>query len=116
MIATADIAWLAGLLEGEGSFVSRKENGDPRIMLDMTDRDVIDRAAALLGVNHIGVRNPGLRHHKHVYIIRLSGDKAAAWMMTLYSYMGQRRRHDMKAVLKRWEQRVFQRTPRKKVA
>lgn len=48
-----ETAWLAGLLEGEGyfgtinSWVSGRCYRYPRIGVNMTDRDVIDRVATL---------------------------------------------------------------------
>ena len=47
MIRNVDIAWLAELLEGEGSFVMSERS--IAIVVKMTDRDVVERAAALLG-------------------------------------------------------------------
>lgn len=56
MIETKDIYWLAGLLEGEGAFCVRgKLSNDgskgayPVIQVGSTDRDVIMRAAKLMG-------------------------------------------------------------------
>lgn len=54
-----EVAWLAGLLEGEGSFTTRS-NGTtlnaagepkryPRIVLAMTDVDVVSKAARMMG-------------------------------------------------------------------
>ncbi len=42
-----NVAWLAGLLEGEGCFDLKGRS--PRIQLRMTDKDVMDRAATLTG-------------------------------------------------------------------
>ena len=65
-----EVAWLAGLLEGEGCFTTRGNkttrwaNGDPklypRIVVAMTDRDVVARAAELMGSYEpkIGRRKP----------------------------------------------------------
>ena len=50
-IARDDLMWLAGLLEGEGSFlmarniVAGKVYRYPKITVNMTDRDVIEHAA-----------------------------------------------------------------------
>lgn len=56
MMREVDAAWLAGLLEGEGSFIvgsTVSSNGytsyRTRISLAMTDKDVVDRAAVLMG-------------------------------------------------------------------
>ena len=45
-----DLTWLAGLLEGEGSFLKAPPSDPncPRISLEMTDKDVVERAALLM--------------------------------------------------------------------
>ena len=52
MRSTLDLAWLGGLLEGEGSFMLR--NGSPVIALQTTDRDVLHRAASLMDTKEQG--------------------------------------------------------------
>ena len=103
MIKVADIQWLAGLLEGEGCFLT-SSNTTPVIVLCMTDKDVVERAAALLKVKcyaptppawKIGIRKP-------IYRIMIHGYKAAQWMMLLYSLMGERRRSKIKQCLAIW--------------
>ena len=46
----AGLAWLAGILEGEGSFLSAKLDGYtyPRVQMTMCDRSVLERAMALM--------------------------------------------------------------------
>jgi hypothetical protein len=47
-----DVIWLAGLLEGEGCFNIRPDkNNQVRVSIEMTDRDIIERAAKLFGSN-----------------------------------------------------------------
>ncbi len=47
-ISREDAIWLAGLLEGEGTFdLHRKKY--PRVRVGMSDRDVVGRAATLTG-------------------------------------------------------------------
>lgn len=112
MITSQEISWLAGLLEGEGSFFTRRPRGDrptrdrrsgglgPRIFLAMTDRDVVGDAANLLGVRCHGEKaRPG---RLPVWRCRVHGNVAAAWMMTLYSLMGIRRRQRIAEVLAAW--------------
>jgi hypothetical protein len=47
----AEICWLAGLLEGEGTFLkaSPSRPNSPTVSLEMTDEDVVARVAHLLG-------------------------------------------------------------------
>lgn len=51
-----DVAWLAGLLEGEGCFVVRPKN-TPYIALKMNDKDVVEKAAALMKMTVTRPRN-----------------------------------------------------------
>ena len=101
MISTADIAWLAGLLEGEGSFFYKTS---PAIRLKMADRDVVERAGRLLGVRQVMPQQPDKRHPewKLQYLAQLYSAPAAGWMMTIYQFMGVRRKERIRDVLARW--------------
>ena len=57
------VLYLAGLLEGEGSFQSSDRL--LRIALHMTDRDIVERASALLGRS--GKITKRDRHHQARY-------------------------------------------------
>jgi hypothetical protein len=97
-----DIAWLAGLFEGEASFLFR--NGSARIQMQMTDRDVVERSASVLGARMSDyVRQPkGKTTYKKVYTLGVHGALAVSWMMTIYSYMGERRKSKIRDVLLGW--------------
>ncbi len=101
MISTKDIAWLAGLLEGEGCFRIRDGRTTPLILLGMTDSDVVDRAAALLGSHDLHVYESPVGH-KTQFRLRVGGRKAAAWMMTIYPLMGERRQAKIRETLATW--------------
>lgn len=74
MTAAADIAWAAGLFEGEGCFTiqrspRKRANGEsvvykqPVARLHMTDKDVVERFAKIVGVGQFweaGFRRGGL--------------------------------------------------------
>jgi hypothetical protein len=62
------LSWLAGLLEGEGSFVAGKlsKARQPRIAVAMTDRDIIERVANMLDVS-VGKRKSQHEHHKQIF-------------------------------------------------
>jgi hypothetical protein len=93
-----DIAWLAGLLEGEGCF-SRRGNCIT-IQVYMTDLDVVERAATMLGAPSVGRRVDPLRPNDlPCYYCTVSGPSAAAWMMTLYCLMGDRRKARIRELL-----------------
>ena len=84
-----DIYWIAGILEGEGSF--GKNNTTVYITLGMTDKDVVDKFHTLV---KFGSRNE-FRHNepnrKVLYRWTGAGRDAAALMMTIYTLMGTRR-------------------------
>ena len=109
-ILLQEIHWLAGLLEGEGSFIwhqGQRDQGRPRIQLQMTDLDVMERACALLGSPLCGPYNSKQKKvdgtsKKETYYTALSGSNAAGWMMTLFTVMGERRKSQIEPILLKW--------------
>jgi hypothetical protein len=100
-----DDYWLAGLLEGEGSFMrTSKTSGDwrPLIRLHMTDRDVVTRAAAMWGVGVLSGGKGRFDHYKPTFIAKISGSRGAEWMVRLRPLMGERRRGQIDAALDGW--------------
>ena len=112
MITTLDIAWVAGLVEGEGTFVRRSEEARRRsparggkniaLAVRMTDADIVARLAQLWGVHLNGPYRSRIAHHKPAYSCRLAGDRAIAWMMTLYPFLGVRRRAKVRDLVELW--------------
>jgi len=95
-ISVRDIAWLAGLLEGEGCFYLAKT---PSITISMTDKDVIEKVASLFN------REIYLRNHlakKKSYEVGIYGSDAVAWMFTIYSFMKERRKERIRNIVKKW--------------
>ena len=98
-ITGIEIAWLAGLFEGEGNV---SINGRSlTIRIKMTDKDVVVRAATLLSAA-LYEHDPG-RGWKRTWIAQLKGDGAAGWAMTLYSWLGVRRRGQTRGALRTWK-------------
>lgn len=107
MVLSTDVAWMAGLLEGEACFMlSDRKVGEKvykriYIQLVMTDADVVGRVAALFGTNckpmpwRAGEVKPTFR-------TRCDGDRAAGWMMTIYKFMGDRRQAKIRNCLDAW--------------
>lgn len=97
----ADLYWLAGLLEGEGSFLSGPPSkpNRTRISLQMTDRDVVERAAAILGSRMCVARSRQEAHHKGSYITMISYQRARDWMARLRPLMGERRQSQIDRAL-----------------
>ncbi|MBN8634368.1 MAG: hypothetical protein J0M07_03535 [Anaerolineae bacterium] len=98
-----DLFWLAGLLEGEGSFFKPmpSEPNRPRITLEMTDLDTIQRVNQLFGQNYIHViaNNTIKAHWKTSYRITFRGKRAVACMQILYPLMGIRRKWQIESAI-----------------
>lgn len=87
-----EIAWVAGLLEGEGCFFLTKGNVLV-IQLKMVDKDVVNKAALIMISNNFRLReyHDGNPNHNKTYTMRISGYNAYKWMKILRPYMGLRR-------------------------
>ncbi len=99
-VTPENLHWLAGILEGEGSFM-RGIPSSPnrvRIAVQMTDRDVIERVARLWNgaVYECKARNP---RHKASYRAQLDRSGAVALMILLRPLMGQRRQGQIDAAI-----------------
>ena len=97
-----DIAWLAGLLEGEGWFTYA--NGAPRIGVGMADRDVIDRAANLMYTKVFEKRS--FRGHRTQWTTTLYGVPALNLMRSLLPHMCKRRAAKIKEILEKTEDKI----------
>ena len=85
-----ELSWLAGLLEGEGCFSHRKDRGVPVVEVKMTDLDVINRVAQLMGRTVTPIP-AGREGYQPQYRARIQGEPARELMRLLKPYMGQRR-------------------------
>lgn len=97
-----DIAWLAGLFEGEGC-ISVERNGALRLTISMTDRDIIERIDALFP--SAGVKPQTLQYRKdgtayrQRYSWRVGGDVAGEVLTAILPWLGQRRAGAARAAL-----------------
>lgn len=91
-----DLLWLAGLLEGEGTFDAHRGKY-PRLRLAMTDRDIVGRAATLMGSSiRLTLNKAPAQPTWHTEI---SGEKAAYIMREILPFMGTRRSQRIASVL-----------------
>jgi hypothetical protein len=112
-MSEVELAWLAGLLEGEGSFIvarpatpsGRSERVRITISLQMTDRDVVERAHRIVGQGSLHQAKRQKEHHKDTHIWRLS---SMVLVMSLISLlrpnMGLRRQEQIDACLRAVDQ------------
>jgi hypothetical protein len=91
-VPTHEVHWLAGLLEGEGSFMAGPPSNPrmPIISIHMTDGDVMARVGRIFArtVHVVRPRNP---RRRTTYRVRVQGGNAVRWMTLLRPLMGGRR-------------------------
>ncbi len=96
-----DMFWLAGLLEGEGSFLkpAPSEPKYPRIIFPSSDEDIAQRVAKLFEVNYIYRRESRHPNWKPECNVSVKGKRAASIMGLLYPLMGERRKRQIEAAV-----------------
>jgi len=90
-LAASNIAWAAGLIEGEGCFTIH--SGHPYFLIDMCDKDVLEKFQKIFPNStfrgpYIDVKNP---QYKPRYRVDAFGPKCVEIMEAIYPYMGLRR-------------------------
>jgi len=102
-LTESDKYWLAGYLEGEGSFMSGapSDPNNPIVSFCTTDEDVANKTSLLLGskyYKHREERNK-LRGWKTVFQSRIVGGKAYNLMIILKPLMGERRQKQIEKAM-----------------
>ncbi len=99
MEADLGIAWAAGIFEGEGCITLH--SGHPYILIDMTDKDVLDRFLEIFPIGTI--RGPythkNKEHHKPRWRFDAFGTKALPIIEKIYPYLLSRRKQKVDEVL-----------------
>src|SRR5437870_804366 len=85
----SDLRWLAGLLEGEGTFLRPVPSAPraPLIRLAMTDHDVVRRAADVLERSVVSPKSERVQGHRTVFMVTVKGASAIRWMRVLRPYL-----------------------------
>lgn len=88
--SATDIAWMAGLFEGEGTFEIAK-NGGVRTTVRMTDRDVLERLDTVFPCGRpFHVVNPK-GGHKTQYAWRIGPEQTREFIALVLPWLGERR-------------------------
>ena len=97
-ITIKDIAWLAGILEGEGHFGSTNSGNSPGIWVGMTDLDIIEKIRSIIDPSRsISISKDRRKEtYKDMYRLNFSGQRAIGWMMTIYPLMSVRRKESIR--------------------
>lgn len=86
-----NLAWLAGLVEGEGTLI--KIGGRPKLAVQMTDQDVIRKAEFIAGMGRTYRCGRQQAHHKDSWKWQVGNHRhAMALMWALWPWLGERRR------------------------
>lgn len=105
MLTQRDLGWIAGIVEGEGC-LGLHGNGAgtwrPHLTIGMTDRDTVERLRDLIAPGRAIETQRRPEPIKPLYRVRVLGRRAAAWMMTLYPLLGERRQVRARVVLDHW--------------
>lgn len=105
-LSELQVNWLAGLLEGEGSFMAAPPSspGRPRVAVSMTDEDIVARVAAMWQVEYrvAGDRRAKVNGWRVAYAARLTGRKAAELMVLIRPLMSVRRQGQIDTALASW--------------
>lgn len=117
-VTPSEVAWVAGLFEGEGTLYSYREKRGGRLMywhlnIRMTDEDVIRKAHELTGVGTFSrIDKPYQRSIKLLYKWSVTSRlQLAALLPQLLPHMGERRAAKMRECLAWCQEERPQRGP-----
>lgn len=101
-MTTADLQWVAGFLEGEGSFYTNPKSATFIVSAGQTQEWPLERLVSLVGgrIYRQTVQGP---NRKPCWQWQLSGVSGAGLAMTLYALMSPRRKEQIHARLALWK-------------
>lgn len=88
-----DLAWAAGLFEGEGCITLNIQRDRPQAtcLLQMSDEDVVRRFHAMIGIGSV-CHTPRPEDRKNLWSWRASGYRSAQYVIALlWQWLGERR-------------------------
>ena len=103
MVKKKQLAWLAGLLEGEGTFWFR--NSCAGMRLKMKDYDVVLRAHKIMGGWFDRDKYERRKNWSRLWFCEVSGEQALKAMKWILPFMGKRRSAKINEIIrsrKRW--------------
>lgn len=100
MASETEIAWAAGLFEGEGCFYLRHSHGKAYLALTiwMKDKDVIDRFAVLFGLGPTSRTRQAKPHWSKQWGLDIYGVRALTIAELLEPHLGDRRSAKLAAI------------------
>ena len=102
MIHTADLAWIAGFLEGEGSFVGSMSNGQITVSaVQVNPEPLVKMQRVVAGQLYQYTNKQGCTFWRWT----LNGSYAIGLAFTLYPWLSRRRRQQVGAMVGKWKSR-----------
>jgi hypothetical protein len=106
-VTVRQLEWVAGFLEGEGYFASRKGVGTMRVDVGQVQLEPLQRLLDLFGGSISLHKRNKEKHHlwvqQDIYHWQLSGLAAAGLCMTLYPLMSTGRKGQIRVALDKWK-------------
>lgn len=116
------LCWLAGLLEGEGSFIylshEDKEGGsnyNVQISISMADKDIVEKVAKIFKTKVYVDKGPKGKNkdYKVIYKTYKYGFRALRWMQKLYPLVSKRRKKQIERCFNKVDLSVNEELPDK---
>jgi hypothetical protein len=98
-----ELYWLAGFIEGEGSFILDKKWGKVIVQIAQVQREPLERVCRMVGgtltLDYASRRRP---RSQDIWRWALTGSRAVGLSMTLYALMSPRRKVQIRTALDSW--------------
>lgn len=103
-----EFMWLVGILEAEGSFMKGPPSkpNQPRISIEMTDYDVLEKVSSIFNIKIQKGVIPKKENHKQSYRVVIKGLPSIKWMLLLKPFMGQRRQEQIENVINTYTYKI----------
>jgi hypothetical protein len=109
VLTPTEIAWLAGIYEGEGS-CSITSGRAIRVEIVMTDRDIIERVQSLTGLGSVSSLAPRGEKYKPSYRWSVGSINAVVFLTAILPWLGKRRSGRAQDAIDNWNSNKKQST------
>ena len=109
-----DLYWMAGIIEGEGAMYVKEKQKSAVLVIDMTDKDVVERVANLWKNKTIYThtpKNPNGNDYKTMYKVQRKGYPALIIMQLIYPIMGDRRKKQIEKCFDLYNYNIHKKLP-----
>ena len=100
-LTPVQVAWLAGIYEGEGSCAITSGRAI-RVEIVMTDEDVVNRIQSLTGLGSVRSLSQRAENHKPAFRWSIGSKDAVEFLETILPWLGYRRGRRAKDAITNW--------------